>query len=233
MKLFITAFVFVMCVFQSAAASFNDDFIKVGAISTRIADVNGLKLQGTNLEGRKQFGHWFGLMQWSQQADSLSETAFYDATVDESDYINEPFKLTFDFNRYSVGLGRYVSLSEQTQLDFSALYGKMVFKLSLNEFAERNQTNTLNLNIQLRHFITAQIELNAGLSYERFSDNFADNSLVYRLGAEYYFAQSWSLSVYFRNVGSASFSSEALSVSANNDKEDYYRDLALMLGYRF
>ncbi|AIY67418.1 outer membrane protein [Pseudoalteromonas piratica] len=180
--------------FSSFANTLNFNHVEVGYLQTDF-DISGfVEPKGFNLVASKQFENWYITGSYANQQDEMRETFTY------GDY-SETFTVDFDFSRYSFGGGYIYPINESTTLDFSAQLGQFKVKSSYNDMgSDSDTTDTFFTHAQIRHLLSDQFEVNALVGYERLHDDESENNFVYRVGAQYYFTNQFSVGLSYKDA---------------------------------
>ncbi len=215
------------------------DYVEAGYKKTEIDELNDFSLSGIGINFSKQFAeNWFVLGHYSTASDDDKESSYYDGynvydsfgnLIGESQ-ISYLGKVDLDITRFELGLGYIYSLSDRTNLDFSAKIGQLKFEVdssfSVEEtyqdyvlesysdsYSDSETADILSANVQIRHLITDSFEINGGVGYERLHDEESENNAVFHVGANYAFTPAWLVSASYRDAND--YSDISLAVRYN------------------
>lgn len=215
------------------------DYVEAGYAKMDVDDIDKLNFDGYVVKLSKQVSdNWYLTGLYASTSDDLveSESLDYRELFQNGDYVGNSTLYTessieIDITRLELGLGYIQQLSAVTSLDYSINLGRLKFE-SKNAFvveerfngvafdsysdggSDSNSADILSANVQVRHLLTDQFEVNAGLGYERLHDDESDNNVVLKAGFNYAFTEKAIVGAAYRNVNE-------------------YSDLSVTLRYNF
>ena len=198
------------------------DYVELGYTVTSIDEVDDLSFAGYMATLSKQFAdNWYVKGLYSQVSDDISDTDTYNSgrVYYDGEYVGDSQytyfdKLDVELTRYEIGIGYIHAISNVTHLDYSVQYGRLKFTTDTTLFEEdiyednvfysyesrysdSETADILSLNAQIRHLLSDNFEVNAGIGYERLHDEESDNSVVLKAGANYFFTSSFSVAGFY------------------------------------
>lgn len=164
-----TAFAFAPLLLSAEAnakqSPISYNYVQVGAVQTDFADIPEFDAKGFQFKASKELGY-----------NVFVEAMYFDASDDVSGF-------DFDVDKWEVALGYVHRFSPSTAIDFQAGYGDIELGLSNSEESASTGTNYYMLESNVRHNITPNWEVFAGLEWQ-FWDEGSDQK-AYNLGAQY------------------------------------------------
>lgn len=221
------------------ASSLSYDYVEVGYAKTDVDGLDELSFDGYVVKLSKQLGdNWYLTGLYASTADETlySESENYRNIYQNDELVgtstlNLKRELDAELTRIEFGAGYIQQLSAVTNIDYSINLGKLKYTtdlkitdeetfegmvLSFSEYgnSDSNSAEILAANVQVRHLLTEQFEVNAGLGYERLHDDESDNNLVLQAGFNFALTDKAILGASYRYV-------------------DEYADIAATLRYYF
>ena len=215
------------------------DYVEVGYAKMDVDDLDELSFDGYAVKISKQLSdNWYLTGMYASISDEMSNSVSedYRDIYQNGEYVgtstlNTQGTLDAEFTRIELGAGYIQRLSAVTNIDYSINLGKLKYNtdfaileeekfntqvLSSTESGYSNSDNAdiLSANVQVRHLLTKQLEVNAGIGYERLHDEESDNNLVLKAGVNYTLTEKAILGASYRYV-------------------DEYADIAATLRYYF
>ncbi|MDN3378582.1 MULTISPECIES: hypothetical protein [unclassified Pseudoalteromonas] len=215
------------------------DYVEAGYAKMDVDDIDELSFDGYVVKLSKQVSdNWYLTGLYASTSDDLfeSESMDYRDLYQNGDYVGTSTLYTesgldIEITRLELGLGYIQQLSAVTNLDYSIKLGRLKFE-SDNTYlfeerfngavfdsysdgdSESNSADILSANVKLRHLLTEQFEINAGIGYERLHDDESENNLVLQAGFNFALTEKAILGASYRYV-------------------DEYADIAATLRYYF
>lgn len=215
------------------------DYVEVGYAKMDVDALDELSFDGYVVKLSKQLGdNWYLTGLYASTADETlySESENYRNIYQNDELVgtstlNLKRELDAELTRIEFGAGYIQQLSAVTNIDYSINLGKLKYTtdlkitdeetfegmvLSFSEYgdSDSNSAEILAANVQVRHLLTEQFEVNAGIGYERLHDEESDNNLVLKAGVNYTLTEKAILGASYRYV-------------------DEYADIAATLRYYF
>jgi len=215
------------------------DYVEAGYAKMDVDDIDELSFDGYVVKLSKQVSdNWYLTGLYASTSDDLfeSESMDYRDLYQNGDYVGTSTLYTesgldIEITRLELGLGYIQQLSTVTNVDYSIKLGRLKFESDNTYlFEERfngavfdsysdggsdsSSADILSANVQVKHLLTDQFEVNAGVGYERLHDEESDNNLVLKAGFNYAFTEKAIVGVVYRNVNE-------------------YSDLSVTLRYNF
>ncbi|MBE0377412.1 hypothetical protein [Pseudoalteromonas prydzensis] len=215
------------------------DYVEVGYAKMDVDGLDELSFDGYVVKLSKQLGdNWYLTGLYASTADETlySESENYRNIYQNDELVgtstlNLKRELDAELTRIEFGAGYIQQLSAVTNIDYSINLGKLKYTtdlkitdeetfegmvLSFSEYgdSDSNSAEILAANVQVRHLLTEQFEVNAGLGYERLHDDESDNNLVLQAGFNFALTDKAILGASYRYV-------------------DEYADIAATLRYYF
>ncbi|WP_194868913.1 hypothetical protein [Pseudoalteromonas sp. PPB1] len=192
----------------AVAHTINFDKVEVGykRFSVNDSDMANDTLTGVNLAASKRFENYYVEGRYYSVSDSFGNSYQYD----ERHSFNANYEL--DIDQFTLGAGYIHELDETSLFDVSFHIGKVDLKAKL-DVTETYQTrvfqssssasddeNIYRLRGQYQTRVLENIELKAGLGYEKTSGEDGDSNPLFFVGAGYHFNTMFSVNAEYRNV---------------------------------
>lgn len=186
--------------------------------------------------------NWYVTGSYSQSRVDYSSTTRFSPLPDGTHPSNmtDSYHETTDMSltRYNVGFGYIQHFSRETSVDYALKYGKSkikteetlvhrlesdgnVFDVSKTNYERSETADSYEVTAQIRHLLTEQFEVNAGVGYERLHgvgagyvrlhDAESENNLLLKAGINYAvtdkitFAVSYSYTDKYADIAAAAF----------------------------
>ncbi|TMP30792.1 hypothetical protein CWB99_05515 [Pseudoalteromonas rubra] len=192
------------------AHSINFDKVEVG-YKRFSADDSGSRyndaLTGVNLAASKRFENYYFEGRYYSVSDSFEEGYQY------GEYRSVHSNVELDIRQFTFGLGYIHELDETSLFDVSFHIGRVdlkgEFEITETYLASVSQYNSsgssdeniYRLRAQYQTRVLEDIELKAGLGYEKTDgDDGDDSNPLFFVGAGYHFTEMFSLNAEYRNV---------------------------------
>ncbi|TMP30791.1 hypothetical protein CWB99_05510 [Pseudoalteromonas rubra] len=190
----------------AAAHTINFDKVEVGykriSIDTNFLDTH----TGVNLAASKRFDNYYVEGRYYSVSDSESTNE----QIGVEHFIKANYEL--DISQFTLGAGYIHELDEVSLFDVSFHIGRMDLKNKLDATetyrTQAFQSNSSNsddftmyrLRAQYQTRVLDDIELRAGLGYEKADDGGSDGNPLFFVGAGYHFNDMFSVHTEYRNV---------------------------------
>ncbi|QPB85812.1 porin [Pseudoalteromonas rubra] len=192
----------------AVAHTINFDKVEVGykRFSVNDSDMANDTLTGVNLAASKRFENYYVEGRYYSVSDSFGNSYRYD----ESYSFNANYEL--DLDQFTLGAGYIHELDETSLFDVSFHIGKVDLKAQLDVTEtyqagvyQRNSSasdddDIYRLRGQYQTRVLENIELKAGLGYEKTSGEDGDSNPLFFVGAGYHFNTMFSVNAEYRNV---------------------------------
>lgn len=159
-----------MTMASSAFAAQDYDFVQLnGVVKSEYSDIDEFDLKGFELRGSKSFGsNFFGELRYRDLDDSFSG-------------------VDFDESRWNASLGYVIPMSNKVHFDVRANYGDIDVELSNGDESIGFDTKYYGVSGYAHYGLTQDINLYAGLEYQKLDIDEGDDQKAYHLGATYTF----------------------------------------------